>query len=247
MNNYDISSTGVNLELSVSWDNDLSRMYFDESFHVLQYSGYRQHSILVFNWFGNTDQSDFDFSDIENYTFTKSDLIEWLKEAFYTSELNDLSTCYFNKPFSKLSKNELLELIESEIYDYQDEFKLRFTPTYQTIVSRGYCQGDYSEIIFTKSLLDKMREGLTSCKDKTDQEIAEYFQDDIDHLLWDSPLYARLTIDDEEYYLDDFQNDHYSYDKEETIEHVKNTLKHEKLDIIIKFLTDNLPDQPDYI
>lgn len=252
MNNFDTRSTGVNLELNVFWDTDLSQNYFNESFHVLQYSGVRQHSILIYNWCGELDQSDFDFENLDNYnlkSITNKNLLANIRCTFYGDSKDLKSDClaYFDKYPNQLNKSELLELIENAFpYDYQEFLQENLTPTYQTLVSRGYSQGDYSEIIFTAELLDMMRQELTACKEMTDQEIAEYFQDDIDHLLWDAPLYARLDIDDDEYYLDDIQKDRYSYDKDEIINHVKNNLKHEKLDIIVEFLSDNLPDQPDY-
>lgn len=248
MNNYDQSSVGVNLELNVLWDNDLSRIFFDESFHVLQYSGMRQHSILVFNWFGDTDQSDFDFNDIGNYTFTKSNLINLLKSQFDDEELNSLANQEENKSFSRLDKQSLQYLVEYYVEDDVSElFQEYLTPNYQILTSRGYCQGDYSEVIFTKPLIDQMRSELTACKNMTDQQIAEYFQKDIDHLLWDSPLYARLTIDDsEEIYLDEAMTDLYTWDKEKALGYVNKTLTHENKAYILKWLDDNLPEQPEY-
>jgi phage pi2 protein 07 len=246
MNNFDQSSSGINLELNCFWDTDLSRIYFDESFYIIQYSTYSQNSILVYNWNGEIKAEDFDLNHIENYSYTKADLIEWLKESFYNYELNSISNDYFNKSFSKLTKSELLEIVENNIYDCQEEYTERFTPNYQTLVSRGYCQGDYSEIIFTKELLQKMRDQLTACKAMNDQQIAEYFQYDIDHLLWDSPLYARLDIDGGEFYFDDFQKDRYTYDKDEILNYVKNNLQHDRIEYILEWLEYNLPDQPDY-
>lgn len=243
MNNFDQSSSGVNLELIVNWDCDRSQADFKECFHVLQHSGYRTHSILEYLDFGNIDKS-FDFKDLSNYDFTKKELIAALKIGGYW----DQSTAK-NKGYDlyKATKQELCDyLIEASYYDNLAEFLAdNFKPNYKTITSRGYCQGDYSEIIFSKNAIDWLEKETN----KTFADLKNDLQIEVDHLLWDAPLYARLTInDDHDIYLDELVNDLYSYDKDNLLLKFKNIYCEnlENFDIIYQFLADNLPDQPTF-
>lgn len=52
-NNFDTSSTGVNIECSVFYDLDRARMDFDENFKILQHSSYRTSSVLYYIDNGN--------------------------------------------------------------------------------------------------------------------------------------------------------------------------------------------------
>ncbi len=158
MNNYDTSSTGVNLELLCCFDIDLAHNYFEENFKQLSCGGW----LFIDN--GNVDS--------DNY---------------------------------KVSK------------------KINIT---------GYSQGDHAQIIVPTNL--GFKRGF---------DFDKYFT----NLFYDAPLYCRLTIDNSiDIYLDDFQQDQYSYDKQEIIDHAQKNIKHEKLDVIIDFLGNNLPDQPEY-
>ena len=49
MNNFDISSTGVNIEVHVTYSTDMQQIYFDDTFHVCQYSGPRSTAALIYD------------------------------------------------------------------------------------------------------------------------------------------------------------------------------------------------------
>jgi hypothetical protein len=241
--NFDQSSSGVNLQLSICWDCDRSQSDFNECFHVLQHSGYRTNSILEYLDFGNIDQS-FDFEDLANYDFTKKELIAALKSGGYWDQS---SAKYKGYDLYKATKQELCDYLkESSRYDDLAEFlKENFKPNYKTLISRGYCQGDYSEIIYSKNAVD----WLTGETGKTWDALKNDLQTEADHLLWDAPLYARLTVNDtDEIYLDELVKDPYSYDKEALLLEFKriHSGKLENFDIIYQFLSDELPDQPEY-
>ena len=69
MNNFDQSSMGVNLELNIFYDNDLSRIYFEDNFKRDQYVNDYWHFIDHGNF------EEIDLLDLSNYDFTKKDLI----------------------------------------------------------------------------------------------------------------------------------------------------------------------------
>ena len=255
MNNYDQSSSGINLELNCFYDSDQARRDFEEAFHVLQYSGYRQHSILVFTGFGEFDVSDFSFSDLENYN-QKGITVKQLR-AFCRDTLGLMWSDY-----AKLRKAELFELIESELYDsqsYQEFLQEYLSPNYLEYDTRGYCQGDYSEIIVPKKVLDNYINDKDSSI-KTIDQFTETFQETFNRLCWDQPIYARLTVlegsDREiELYLDEGLTDLYEWDKDQVMVYAKEQMKkffdqalvtEKEKEYTLSWLEDSLSDTIDH-
>jgi len=257
MNNFDQSSSGVNLELNISFDADRARREFEENFYILQYSDYRQTSVLVFNQFGNFDVIDFTLTDLSNYHIEELTAKQIFK-AFYNyqyptdidhdlkcsdfASIKDLLQNLQIENLNTLDQSEILEAIETDLYcdsSFQEFLKDTFTCNYLTIDSRGYSQGDYSQIIIPAQV-------LKSYKDQTPEQIENNLQSVIDHLLWDQPLSARLTIDDEEFYIDEHLKNEYEYDQDEIKQILTDHLEHEQKDYILGWVNDNLPTDPAY-
>lgn len=255
MNNFDQSSSGVNLELNISFDADRARREFEESFNILQCSSYRQHSVVVFNQFGNFDVTDFTLTDLENYKIEELTTKQIFK-AFYNYQYptnidHDLKCSDFEcikellqnlqiENLNTLDQSEILEAIETDLYcdnSFQEFLKDTFTCNYLIMESRGYSQGDYSQIIIPAQVLE-------SYKGQTLEQIENNLQDVIDHLLWDQPLYARLTIDEEEFYIDEHLKDEYQYDQDEIKQVLTDHLVHDQKEFIINWVVDNMPDHP---
>lgn len=243
MNNFDQSSSGLNLELSVFWDLDQARWLFDENFQRIEKS-----DMLEYIEYGNINQS-FDLGSWDNFTFTKKDIIEALKKDSQAEFLNDESKRLFDKPLQRLTKSELTEFCDNwlyykaDIYTFQSE---NLKPNYYKICSRGHCQGDYCEIILTKKYIDY----ITKECNKPFGKLLPSLQKEINHLLWDQPIYGRLLVNDNEYYLDELCEDLYTYDKDRLIAQFtkvyNNEFSKDDLKIIVDFLDENLPEYPDH-
>lgn len=266
MNNYDQSSSGINLELNLSYDLDRARREFEESFHILQHSGYRTNSILVFNQYGNFDVSDFEFTDLDNYNYeslTTKEIFKALYNSQYPTNIdNDLKCSDFEgikellvnldvENLNSIDQRELLESIETYLYcdeSFKEFLQSTFECNYITLVSRGYCQGDYSEIIIPKIVLDSFIEGCENMG--TPEQVGEALQETIDHLLWDQPLYARLEIEinggTQEFYFDEYMKDQYNYCEDELLSIFNEQYQGLEKEYINSWLVDNLPTQPDY-
>ena len=237
-NNFNTSSSGLNIELSVFRDTDRSQMEFDESFTRLE------DGLFVFTEFGNVSDN-FSFSDASNYRFTVKELRQAIKNNYDT----ELSQHYFSKPFSKLTKAELLEFLDCVTYDSSEVAEFlqdNFTPLYDNIVPRGYSQGDYAEVIITPAY----KAYLAGNGKQWDDEQERKTSDLIDKLFWDAPIYARLEIGDNEFYLDELLVDCYEYDKSQLMQDFERVYAKEfsdsQLIIVMEFLADNLPEYPDY-
>lgn len=165
MNNFNKSSSGVNLTLNCFYDTDRSRSEFEESFYILQHAGFRQHSVLVFNQFGNFDVTDFELTDLDNYDITALTVKDIFK-AFYNSQyptnidndlkagdLSGIKDLYFDLDCGSLKDIDqagLLECIETQLYcdeSFQEFLQNTFNKNYITLNSSGYSQGDYSKIL----------------------------------------------------------------------------------------------------
>lgn len=236
MNNFDQSSSGINLELSCFFDADLARYDFDDSFIKLQ------NDIWLFVNHGNVSK-DFSLSDFNNYQVTKAELQKAIKDQYndYMCLLEE-SQYYMEKTFTSLNKDELQELIgnilysEFEIIDFLQKY---FTPKFDQVASRGSCQGDLVEVIISQ---DYWKTHGIERTDRAVKDLSGY----IDQLFWSSPIYCRFDIDSEEYFLDEYLKDVYTYNKDLIIEKFKKDLQHEKKEYILSWLDENLPEYPDF-
>lgn len=98
----------------------------------------------------------------------------------------------------------------------------------KVVAIRGYSQGDYVEIIIPINL--GFKRGF---------DFESYFT----NLFFDQPITGLITIDNFEIDLNEYLKNEYEYDKNEIINIVKKQCKdHEKLDLIIEFLEENLSE-----
>ena len=240
--NFDQSSSGVNIELSCFRDNDLSRFWFNETFHALQYSSYGQNSVLVYGM-NLLDVSDFDLTDHENYHINNSKalILACLKTDNLTG-YEEIRDCLNYIGTSSDTIADLMLGIENYLgsESMQKFLQDNFKPKFATVVSRGYCQGDYSEIIIPEKIVSEFT-------DQTLDTIGDYLQEEIDHLLWDSPIYCRVQVDEEEIDLYEDCKDLYEWDKDQVLNNLKGLdLDSKKKEILTSFLRANLPENPDY-
>jgi hypothetical protein len=252
INNYDNSSTGVNLELSIFRDCERARMDFTDSFHTIQNEGYRTHTIVSYKW--DEELKQFDFADTNQYQFTKKEIVAALIKSAHSTVIDDLNYAarnLFGKTLKQLSKPELVQLLPEWFADKKDMaewLKDNFTHLFETFETRGYCQGDYAEIIVSKQLKAAM---IKETK-KTWEQLEQSLQTMFDHLFWDCPVYGRLTVNDhDEIYLDEMLTDIYEYDKDELITSFEKSQKEnypdEQFSVMIEFLKHELPENLEYV
>ena len=98
-----------------------------------------------------------------------------------------------------------------------------YSSEYDYMVTRGYCQGDVCVVLFKK-----------------DNKPSSEF---INNLFWDSPVYANLAIDGEDFHLDKYLEDAYIYDREKLLEKLKPDLS----EYVFEWLSRNLPKHLEYM
>lgn len=168
------------------------------------------------------------FTDCGNETTpeTLKDIFDVSKFSFET--LKDIFT------ESNLWNNETREEMIAEVSDFKiSELSIDYLiqlfgeneSEYGYTHARGYNQGDYSVVIFKKS------ENLPN--------FSRYF--------FDCPVYALFEVDGEEYFLTEFLDSDYEYNRESIISgFIKAYNGHEK-EYVIKWLSDNLPENPETV
>jgi hypothetical protein len=226
MNNYDTSSTGTDIELNVSYDSDLARIYYkdfinnscgEEPVLQLDLGGRDNYAYII----GDISKPFYKVSHLTK--MKKADLVELCEVLLgdYSFDGDDYTKAELVDELMGISIENYYKQI-NEHYSYSD-FQDKIVHDWYT--SRGYSQGDASIII------------------KIDGDLTDSYKTYIDHILWDTPIYFRITINDEdEYYESEFLDDIYEYDKHDVIEKVK---AHETLPEDVKeWVIDNLPDYP---
>jgi len=193
MNNYDINSKGINIEVYIFYDTCQGRYYFESNFIQVK-------------------------DDLYVYT-SNGELLEEcenLKDRIINSIDN-------NDYYVGLSDDEIIEIICERTNS-------------KVVISRGYCQGDYIKVIVLKDELSKLYGKKIDISDMG--EI-------INSLCWDTPIYGYIKINDNEFYVNEYLENYYKWDKEEFLEEFK---KHNDFnDEVYKELEKLIPYDLNYL
>lgn len=241
MNNFDQSSTGLNITVSAFRDTDLSRFYFEEAFFTIKEGN--KESLVYCE--GN-------FSDFEKeYSFTKAELlaayVDHMGDSYSRSDfLNDFKT-NTGYGYSKATKQDLIDFIKGELYEEYEWHafcdKAGFKANFDIVVSRGYSQGDYKEVIVPHKFWECV--GIPKPLDCTSN-----LGGHIDNLLWDCPVYCRFEVNEDEFFIDESLKNSYSWDKAEALEIadklIKDSFTSEEQTTIMDFLATTLKTDLDY-
>lgn len=231
-NNFDMNSAGVNIELSCYYDSDLARLWFEGDFEVIRYSSYSARALLLYTEGG-------EFSDFERDIIieeTRENFIEVFKllacdyyEGQVKQALEDFTTRY--GPTRSATVQDLKDFTE-ELSSLENMLELLSSvgePNFIEVGATGYCQKDYYTVIVPKESIAYKSDGF-----------------DFDKMIYDAPLHIRLTVDGEEYYIDEQLKDVYDYDTGEVLDMAGKLLEdHPKKLYILDWLEDNLPQHPE--
>ena len=221
-NNFDTSSSGVNIRVVCFYDNTQALNLFNENIIRLGYiSTYRTRQ----NLYAFTSCADVgrigDFCTLKK-NIKKTELIALAEELpdFYNGE------SYTVKELKDLITDASPEMILNDFW--RAPFNgLKIKTGFELYNTRGYSQGDSCDVLIKS----------------TDNK--EY----IDRIFWDAPIYCRVEIDGKDFYFDEIDGaDSYDWSKEKMINYVLNAINVDdaKKTIIKKTLSELLPDSPDY-
>ena len=238
MNNFNQSSTGLNITVSAFRDTDLSRFYFEEAFFTIKEGN---KDLLVY--------CEGNFSDFEKeYSFTKAELLAaWSKIEGKADFLENFRS-RMGFGYSKATKQDLIDYCETETGGGNDWLEFQeaagFRANFDIVVSRGYCQGDYREVIVPHKLWDTI--GV-----KKPESVQSNLGNYIDNLLWDCPVYCRFSVNGIDFDICESMADMYNWDIEDALEiaqeYIKDSFTSEQQAIIMDFLASSLKTDLDYL
>jgi hypothetical protein len=226
--NYDTSSTGVDLELYCCRDGDAARFWFEDELHVLQHSGYREGSVL-FAHLGTEATAPDSLSDCYDFSkATRKEIRAYCIEEYGETArdaIEERLLCYntwtdfaeelLNEAgWDEVSRNGFPAIGNALLYTEQD--------------ITGYSQGDTSTVVYDDGTL------------APGTDMRKYFE----NLVYNAPCYCRLTVDGEEYYLEEHLSDLYEWNEEEILQCARSNGLPES---VIDWLQDNLPECPEYV
>lgn len=242
-NNFDQSSTGINVQLSLFRDEDQARDLFCESFRAIETAPHSRFSF--YEYLTDPDRPAFSFLDPDQYKFTRAELNTAIRRD--PGLVSDLRSDLGGSPFSSsVTKAELIRALADSMPAADLAFFLSasFTPLYQSIPVYGFSQGDYVVIVYSKETVEELTAGdLASWSD-----LESARRDECQNLIFNQPVWGRVDIaqpasgPDLEIFIDELMADPYDYDRDQIIESFET--KHggaPYFGAVFHFLQNNLP------
>jgi len=211
-NNYDQSSTGINIECWAYYDTGLSRIWFEDAIN--------KHGDLYYYQFGYEDvKSIRDFIEIDSKASHE-------ELADLANELNEWA--YSDEDLRELILDAEPEMIMNRYWYEQLGSTLKLKPEFTLYRTRGYSQGDIETVLYKGDSMSAL------------------IHDSIDHLFWDAPVRATVSINEELYEYWDYDLPEYEWKRDEFIEKILSQYKGEKSDYVRKSLEKMLPEELNY-
>jgi hypothetical protein len=198
MNNFDVSSTGENIEFNCFYDSHLAQIYYDDF--------ESENTRLNFG----RDNTLFLIGDVSAPYYKKRELEKLSKQALYdlcldyeligySAELNDYKKSEYISDLLSISIERHYQFLISG----SNWFHIGENIAHNYYVSQGYSQGDAVYIVS----IDK----------PIDNSLRRY----IDNILWDSPISMYANVNGLEFCESDFLgDDFYKYDTEAISENI---------------------------
>lgn len=236
-NNFNTSTDGVDIEVQVFLDTFMSQNDYAENFEVVQRGHRGDARILLYTEWGTYPKLDeAELKEVNEKLTLKKNLLEVVLDD------TDVEHWYTKTEIRGMNKAELIEQVNlyylddmslDEAMEWADDHSIFIKADgYEKMVSRGYSQGDYVEVLVPDECVNGG---------------AEEMQKAIDNLLWDCPIVVSVTIDDELLEGYDLLNDSYRYERDEIVDNIKAIfIEHERCDYITETIGDLLPEHPEY-
>jgi len=226
MNNFDMNSKGINIIANIFYDECLSQDNFDRNCKLID----KNKDFFIYTDYGNLS-SDFYISLKEESRTDLEDVIE--QEQIYCG-------CSIDE----LDIQELQALIENEL-SYIDlffickKYHLEIEQNYELLTIRGFSQGDILKIFVNIEEFEKVTGAVFN-------DIKESLKEDLINYCYKTPLTARITINDQEIYLDGIDGNYIYYDadtKKQIIEICLKSVSDIDQDLLKEELEELLPEE----
>lgn len=217
-NNFNTSSTGINIDFLIGYDEDMSRCNFDENIYRFDNSDNFPAEYLYINygnlkyelaniWKIKPDNFRYDmldFSDIITIDDTRQNTV--LLKRFLISNSNytysDLNGVCVYELFEDIVSNEYIEDFSDKLL-LLDNLSISYIKHYSIINVAGYSQGDARDVLILDNVLLKVWGCSKIDRVSLHDEIFNYF--------FDSPIIARATINDVDFISETYDGVYNNY------------------------------------
>ena len=145
VNNFNESSTGINIEGTFFYDIDSSQREFDENFGLLSKSNF------IYNPYGQTDTT---------ISFTvkasKQNLVEYLNDV--VGDFDWVEESRSDLMDEVINQNDIDLLNYNEVKATLEDYNIELIPNtkIKSIVTKGYSQGDYAKVLYFPKKLKEL-------------------------------------------------------------------------------------------
>ena len=227
-NNFDCSSTGINIEVEAYYSTTASQIIFNDAYDVVRYRG-REVALLIRRY--DFDRQIDKITDVGKF---KSGKRGRLSKETICEILNELSSySYDTQSFTYEELNEELDNLDIQnlpdaLKEFSQFFKLNDDVDLYT--SRGYCQGDVSYVLYKA-------------------ETSKNYHNLIDRELWDCPIESCVVIGNVRYDYNELMDNPYVWKKEGFMKKVVDsyTVDNEVKEFVSRQLNNMLPEELDYV
>ena len=231
-NNFDCSSTGINIEVDAYYSTTGSQIIFDDNYKVVRNKcRVRDLCIRVVDFDYKPPETVGDVGFFKNTThgpIPKKIVCDMLNE--YCEYSYDTESFTYEELFNELKNIDIKYLPQlMEDNEYRHYFNL--DKNLALYGSSGYCQGDFAYVLC----------GAETCKN---------YHNLIDRELWDCPIEACVVIANVRYDYNELMSDQYVWNKEEFITKVvdRYTTDTEVKELVSRQLNNMLPEEiRDYV
>jgi hypothetical protein len=262
-NNFNVSDSGINIEVCIQLDPESSSRNFDENFIKIEHGRFKGYWLYI-DW-GNLLYLDGKWKNRFDKYFEpdlvlnndREDRVRMMRyitqNGYYTSysDVKNMDTQEMLEYWGDMNSEETREFLDEVGIEWEYEFDVIETST------RGYCQGDYEDVLIVP---EAIRECWGTPDDIKDEDLldSEY----IDNLFWDSPMTCRVEVNGEEIYIEEFDGQYqqwrkdkngkqyyWGYEKEVFIDYVVDHFKDDEsmdLEVLRKELESVVPCEMEY-
>ena len=235
-NNFDMSSSGVNIEIVVFWDIGMSQYNWRENFYELEKDLY-----LYVNW-GNIDPDKFKPFIIKD---TKKNIKKMARKlakergGTIKERFEELSCYDIYGAFEELCSWLSIDSYEDKL-DLLEELEIDYYITFEEYTTRGYSQGDVATVWIPTKMLEKI------WGNKITTETMMRIKQDIHNFFWEPPLYLRIYIDGKEWYPEGIDGYYWNdiMDTLKTDPEVVNSPTKDFKEYVLKLLEKDYGDHP---
>ena len=221
VNNYNTSTTGVDIELTVFRDLVAARLAFEDNFDLI--------SDGLF-WFGTQAMPERVTDCLDLAGVTEREARRWVVSRQLSGKWTTARDIVQER---RDFYDSWLEYAEDVMADISiddcvpDDFPCLGVERFTSVGVSSQCQSDYGVVLFDPS------------------EFTEDFNpvQTFEQLLYDAPIYARVNVDGEDFYLDEDMKNVYAWDREEVTEIIQGWDIPDKAKA---WIVSKLPEYPKY-